>query len=124
VSDEQGELQVLLETEDDLIDDEVEQQSALVSRMEVRGLFGRYNYDIEVPPEAGTERLLLFYADNGRGKTTVLAFCGISCRRLSTGTTGQILPRSCSEVSGRNFRTGPRFYSRDRLRAMVNTHCG
>lgn len=49
-----------------------EDAPALLARMEVRGLFGRYSYDIEVPVEAGSERLLLFYADNGRGKTTVL----------------------------------------------------
>lgn len=49
-----------------------EDAPALLARMEVRGLFGRYSYDIEVPAEAGSERLLLFYADNGRGKTTVL----------------------------------------------------
>ncbi len=40
--------------------------------MEVRDLFGRYSYNIEVPPAALSERLVLFYADNGLGKTTVL----------------------------------------------------
>lgn len=44
----------------------------LVSRIEVDGLFGRYTYRIAIPEHARTNRLVLFYGDNGKGKTTIL----------------------------------------------------
>lgn len=47
-------------------------RSTLLSGAEVRSLYGRYNYDVEVPAHLLDQRLVLFYGDNGSGKTTVL----------------------------------------------------
>lgn len=44
----------------------------LVRSVAVRGLFGRYSYRFTVPRDARSDRLVLFYGDNGRGKTTIL----------------------------------------------------
>jgi energy-coupling factor transporter ATP-binding protein EcfA2 len=45
-----------------------------VSAIRVRELFGRFDYDIEVPAGWSNDdrRLLLLYGDNGAGKTTIL----------------------------------------------------
>lgn len=72
MNDETTDEGVVVESDDDDLISYIDQKPALISRMEIRGLFGRYNYNIQVPKEARSERLLLFYADNGRGKTTVL----------------------------------------------------
>lgn len=48
------------------------QMAELVESVTVRGLFGRYNYDLDFPQGTGSDRLVLFYAENGSGKTTVL----------------------------------------------------
>ena len=44
-----------------------------ISKIITRQLFGAYDYEL-FPPEAASEsnRLLIFYGDNGTGKTTVL----------------------------------------------------
>jgi len=57
---------------DDVLLTDGAHRPALLSRMEIRGLFGRYDYDIRVPEQAASDRLVLLYGDNGRGKTTVL----------------------------------------------------
>ncbi|MDQ6524053.1 AAA family ATPase [Nocardioides sp. LHD-245] len=44
----------------------------LVRSLEVVELFGRYSYRVLVPEGARTDRLVLFYGDNGKGKTTIL----------------------------------------------------
>lgn len=49
-----------------------EQEQALLTRFDVEGLFGRYDYRLDVPSQAVAERLVLFYGDNGTGKTTIL----------------------------------------------------
>lgn len=43
----------------------------LLRRMRIVGLFGRYSYDIRLPPETDG-RLILLHGDNGAGKTTIL----------------------------------------------------
>lgn len=45
-----------------------------VSAIRVRELFGRFDYDVEVPSGWSNDdrRLLLLYGDNGAGKTTIL----------------------------------------------------
>jgi energy-coupling factor transporter ATP-binding protein EcfA2 len=47
-------------------------ESALLADLEVEGLFGRYDYALPVPVDAVADRLVLFYGENGTGKTTVL----------------------------------------------------
>lgn len=47
-------------------------EPALVTYIRVADLYGRYTYSIQVPEHAESDRLVLFYGDNGRGKTTVL----------------------------------------------------
>lgn len=44
----------------------------LIASIGLKGLFGRYDYEIHVPTIARSQRLLLFYGDNGTGKTTIL----------------------------------------------------
>jgi energy-coupling factor transporter ATP-binding protein EcfA2 len=45
-----------------------------VSRIEVSGLFGRYDYDLKAPEASDPEleRVLILYGGNGSGKTTIL----------------------------------------------------
>jgi energy-coupling factor transporter ATP-binding protein EcfA2 len=45
---------------------------SLIAEIRIKGLFGRYDYDLIVPEPARAKRLLLLYGDNGTGKTTVL----------------------------------------------------
>jgi energy-coupling factor transporter ATP-binding protein EcfA2 len=47
---------------------------SIIRRIEVRRLFGRYDYDIRSPgPNVGVgEGLLILYGENGSGKTTIL----------------------------------------------------
>ena len=46
----------------------------LITRIEVEKLFGRYNYEIEIPciNSSTISRIALLYGDNGTGKTTIL----------------------------------------------------
>jgi energy-coupling factor transporter ATP-binding protein EcfA2 len=46
----------------------------LLASMAIRGMFGRYDYEIRVPltEGGGQSRLLLLYGENGSGKTTLL----------------------------------------------------
>ncbi len=45
-----------------------------ISHLEVRELYGRYSYDLQVPAAstADLSRVLVLYGDNGSGKTTIL----------------------------------------------------
>jgi len=47
---------------------------ALVTRIEVEKLFGRYNYRIEIPytNSSAISKMAILYGDNGTGKTTIL----------------------------------------------------
>lgn len=47
---------------------------ALVTRIEVEKLFGRYNYEIEIPyiNSSTISKIAMLYGDNGTGKTTIL----------------------------------------------------
>lgn len=47
-------------------------EPALLTGLEINSLFGRYNYGLTVPSQAVAQRLVLFYGENGTGKTTVL----------------------------------------------------
>jgi len=48
--------------------------SALVSKIDIEKLFGRYDYRLEIPStESGAvSRIAMIYGDNGTGKTTIL----------------------------------------------------
>ena len=48
------------------------QAAALLRGATIAGLHGRYNYEITVPLDVMDQRLVLFYGENGSGKTTVL----------------------------------------------------
>lgn len=54
------------------VSDEEPEESALITRLEIRGLFNRYSYDLDFPVDAVADRLAILYGDNGSGKTTVL----------------------------------------------------
>ena len=45
-----------------------------IAKIEVKKLFGRYDYEIPIGKDANTEtpRVCLLYGDNGTGKTTIL----------------------------------------------------
>lgn len=44
----------------------------LVEQIRVRGLHGRFNYDLNLQASVENARLTLFYGNNGSGKTTIL----------------------------------------------------
>ena len=48
-------------------------QNQAIKRIEVKRLFGMFDYELEPLKTAdGTEKILILYGDNGSGKTTIL----------------------------------------------------
>lgn len=45
---------------------------ALISRIRIEKLFGRYDYELNVPRKGHDSNIVMIYGDNGRGKTTIL----------------------------------------------------
>jgi predicted ATPase len=61
---------------DRLLDEEPagEATEAGITHISVKGLFGRYSYELSIAPDSNTgpSRLIILYGDNGSGKTTIL----------------------------------------------------
>lgn len=58
--------------DDEVPEKELEETSPLIKHIGVERLFGRYDYEIDFPEKAISDRLVLLYGDNGTGKTTLL----------------------------------------------------
>lgn len=56
-----------------------------IKRIEVEGLFGSFDYTIEMNSNSSESKLMLLYGDNGSGKTTILklVFYLLSCQDKS-----------------------------------------
>jgi energy-coupling factor transporter ATP-binding protein EcfA2 len=69
------------------------QHPLFISRIEVEGLFGQFNYDLHCEG-ANLSKLLILYGDNGSGKTTILKsifhFLSPATNRGRRGTLARI----------------------------------
>lgn len=56
-----------------------------IKSIEVEGLFGSFDYSIEMNSTSAENKLMLLYGDNGSGKTTILrlVFYLLSCQDKS-----------------------------------------